>query len=65
MDEDKLSPVYELALEVADPYGRGEGGVSVTVLARVLSSSSLGSAEVERVSTSAYTSTEDDSSRLT
>jgi hypothetical protein len=49
VNEDRLGPVYQLALEAADPFGRGEGGISVTVLGRVLRSSSLGSSEVERV----------------
>jgi hypothetical protein len=49
VDEERLSPVYMLALEAVDPFGKGEGGVSVAALGRVLRCSGLGAGEVEHV----------------
>ncbi|KAL7415521.1 hypothetical protein BDY24DRAFT_381406 [Mrakia frigida] len=49
IDEDRLSSIYQLALEAVDPYGRGEGGISLTAAGRVLRSSGLGSSEIERI----------------
>lgn len=49
VDQDRLSPIYLLALEAIDPFGKGEGGLSIVQLNRVVKCSGLGPSVVEAV----------------
>lgn len=54
IDEALLGEVYIEALERADPGGRGEGGLSVVQLGRILRGTGLGSSDLERVSPGSF-----------